>query len=70
MVEAGRNGDLAQKTLGAERRGDLRAQDLDRHRPVMPLIMREIDRRHATAAELSLDAVPAGKSCSETHSLS
>jgi len=59
MVEPGGNGDLTEKPLRAERSGELLTQDLDRYRPVVPLIVREIHRRHPAAAELPLDAVPA-----------
>ena len=67
MVEAGGDGDLAEEPLGTERRGKLRAQHLDGDGPVVPLIMREIDRRHPAATELPIDAVPTSQGFGESH---
>jgi hypothetical protein len=36
-------------------------QDLDRDRPAVLDILGEVDRRHAAAADLSIDPVPVGK---------
>ena len=40
VLEPGRRSDLAQEALGTERRGELRVQDLERHAPVVPEIVR------------------------------
>ena len=61
MLELGRELDLALKSLRAERRGEVRVQDLEGDGPVVVLVDREIHRRHAAATELSLDAVPSGE---------
>ena len=53
----GRRLDLAQEPLGAQRGGELRAQDLDGDAPVVPEVVGEVHRRHAARAELSLDAI-------------
>ena len=61
MVELGGDGDLAQEPLGAERVGEFRVEDLDRHRAVVLEIVREVDGGHAALAELALDAVAVGE---------
>ena len=50
----------AKKPLGAERRGELRVQHLDRDVAVVPDVAREVDGRHAAAADLALDAIAIG----------
>ena len=67
MVEAGGNRDLAQEPLRAQRGRDLGPQHLQRDGPIVLLIVGEIHRRHAAAAELALDAVPARQRCSQAH---
>ena len=57
MLEAGRDLDLPHEALGAERMGQLLVQDLERHRPIVPEIARQVDRSHAAAAELALEQV-------------
>ena len=52
MLQAGRHPDLAQKPLGSDPCRHVRPHDLDRHRTVVPAVMREVDGRHAAAAEL------------------
>jgi hypothetical protein len=42
----------------AERGGDLGVHYLERHVAVVAEIVREIDRRHPPASELTLDHVP------------
>ena len=57
MLEPGGEPDLAQEPLGAERGGELGVQHLERDRPVVPEVLREVDRGHAAAAELALERV-------------
>ena len=45
-----------EEPLGAERGGQLRAQHLEGDRPVVPEVVGEVDRGHAAAAQLALDA--------------
>ncbi len=54
--------DLAQEALGAELRGELRVEHLDRDRPMVLQILREEHRRHAPPTELTLDRVAVGES--------
>jgi hypothetical protein len=49
------------RTLGAEHGGELGAEDLDGDLPVVLAILGQIDRRHATAPQLPLDAVAVGQ---------
>ena len=49
-----------QEALAAERRGELGMEDLDGDVAVVLEVAREVDRRHAAAAELALDAVVGG----------
>ena len=53
--------DLGEKAIGAECRGELRIEDLERHVAIVPRIARQVDRRHAAVADLSFDLVPAGE---------
>jgi len=48
---------LAQETLAAERRGEVCVERLERDVAAVFYVVREIHRRHATDAELALDAV-------------
>ena len=59
MRQTRRDLDLAQKALMPERECDLGQQDLQRHPPVMLVILGQVDDRHATAAELAHDLVGA-----------
>src|SRR5207245_2797628 len=68
--EPRRDLDLAQEALGAERRGDLGPQHLDRDRPAVLEILREIDRGHPTVADLPLQCVAVGESRAERLELS
>ena len=61
MLQARGDADLAQEALGAERRGELGAQHLERDLAVVPEVVGEVDRGHAAAAELALDRVAAGE---------
>jgi hypothetical protein len=69
MVEPGADADLLQKSLGAEHRGELGTQDLERHHAVVLHVPGEIDRGHPTGAELAFDRVAAGESRGETGSV-
>src|SRR5665213_3513643 len=57
MLQIGCELDLLQKPLGAEHRGQFSVQHLDRDLAVMLEILGEVYGRHATRAELALDAV-------------
>ena len=63
VLQPGGEADLALEALGAERVGQLGVQHLERDGAVVPDVVREIDRRHAAAAELALDRVVAGETC-------
>src|SRR5207244_5076403 len=49
--------DLAQEALGAECRGDLGTQHLDRDQATVLQVPREVDRRHPAAPQLALECV-------------
>ena len=53
--------DFPLEPLGAEHGGELGSQHLDRDRPTVPEIVREVHGGHATVAELPLDAVAIGE---------
>ena len=57
MTEVRGHLDLAEKPLGAELGGQARVQHLEGDRPPVSQVAREIDRGHASTAELSLDRV-------------
>src|SRR5205814_10386689 len=61
MLEIGRDLDLAQKTLDADDRAELGVQHLERDVARVTDVAREIHRRHATAADLAINGVAAGK---------
>ena len=44
---------------------ELGVQHLDRHFAVVPHVLGEIHRRHATGAELALEAIALGERCRE-----
>jgi hypothetical protein len=52
--------DLVQEPLGAKHGGKFGVQHLDGDLAVVPDVVRKIDRRHAAAAELTLDRVAVG----------
>ncbi len=68
MLQLGRELDLAQEALGAERGGELGAEHLERDQPLVPQVAREIDRGHAALPELALDGVAVGQRGLETSS--
>ena len=61
MLEVGGGLDLGQEPLGADDRGQLGAQHLDRHLAVVLEVLGEVDRGHAAGAQLPLDAVAVGE---------
>jgi hypothetical protein len=65
MLESGGESDLALEALGPEHGGELRVQDLQRDGAVVLEVVGEIDRRHAPAPELPLDAVAVGEGGNE-----
>ena len=65
MLQGGDGLDLAEEPLGADDRGELRAQHLDRDLAVVLEVVREIDGGHAAGAELALDAIAIGQGVGE-----
>ena len=65
MLQPRREPDLLQEPLGAERLGELWVEDLERHQPVVPEVVRQVDRGHPPAAELALDRVAIAKGFDE-----
>ena len=61
MLEPGGDLDLAGEPLGAERGGELGAEDLHRDLAVVLQVLGEVDGGHAALAELALDAVAVGE---------
>src|SRR5689334_19035232 len=61
VAEAGGGRDLAEKTLPAERGGELGRQYLNRHRPAVLQVFGQVHGRHPAAAELALDRIPPGE---------
>ena len=61
MLEVRRDPDLAQKALGAEHRGELRLQHLDRDVAAVAEVVGEVHRGHAAGAELPRDPVALGE---------
>ena len=65
MLQLRRDLDLAQEPLGAERRAELRLEDLERNFAVVLQFVGEIDGRHPAFAEHALNAVPVGQGAGE-----
>ena len=61
MLEPGGEPDLALEALRAERRSQLRMQHLERDRAVVSEVPGEVDRGHAPAPKLTLEAVAFGQ---------
>ena len=57
MLEIRRRLDLGEKAFGADDRCQFGLQHLERHTPVVLQILGQVDGRHASFTELSLDAV-------------
>ena len=49
MLQVRRDLDLGQEPLDAEHGAELRVEDLERDRAVVPEVAREVHRRHAAA---------------------
>ena len=61
MLQARNRLDLAEESIRADHRGELRLEHLDRDLAIVLEVVREVDRRHAALAELSLDLVAVGE---------
>ncbi len=61
MAQLGREPDLAQKALGAERLRQIGLEHLDRDLAIVFEVAREVHGRHAARAELALDAIAVGE---------
>ena len=59
MLQAGGEADLALEAVVAHAGGELGVQQLERDRPVVPQVLREVDGGHPTAPELPLERVAA-----------
>lgn len=57
MAELGGELDLAEEALGAQGSGNLRVNQLERNRALLPEVMRQIDRGHAAPAQLAIHPV-------------
>src|SRR5207249_9635502 len=57
MLEPSGELDFAQEALAAERHGDFGAQRLEREEALVLRVAREVDCRHAAAAQLAIDDV-------------
>jgi hypothetical protein len=57
VAKVGGGPDLGNEALGADDRGQVRLEHLDRDIAVMSDVVREIDRRHPADTELPLDAI-------------
>ena len=55
VLQVGGELDLGQEPLGADDRGELGPQHLERHLAVVPEVVGEVDRRHAARADLALE---------------
>jgi hypothetical protein len=61
VLESGGETDLVQEPVWAEGSRELGTEYLERDRSVMTKVVREVDRRHAAPAELTLDPVAVGE---------
>jgi hypothetical protein len=61
MLQIGRDLDLAEEPLDPEHGAKFGVQDLERDVAVMPEIARQVDYRHAAAADLAIDGISAGQ---------
>ena len=53
--------DLVQETLGPDVGGELGREDLERDRPIVLEVARQIDQSHSAVIQTALDRVPAGE---------
>jgi hypothetical protein len=65
MLKPGGEPDLALKAFRPQIGGELRVEDLQRDRAVVPEVIGQIDRRHAAPAELALDPVTVAEGLGE-----
>jgi len=65
MLEVGRETDLALEAFSAERCGEIRVQDLERYRPLVLDVAREVDGGHPAVPKLALDLVAAREGFTE-----
>ncbi len=61
VLEAGGHPDLLQEPLRPEDRGELLTQHFHRHLAVVPDVVGEVDGRHPTPADLTLDGIAASE---------
>ncbi|MCZ6917880.1 MAG: hypothetical protein O7I93_13975 [Gemmatimonadetes bacterium] len=61
MLEIRGDLDLVQERLGTDDGSEFRTQHLHRHLPAVFEILGEVDRGHATGAQLALDGVAVGQ---------
>lgn len=61
MIEARRDLDLAEKAFGADGRGELGAQNLDRDLALVAYVLGEINGGHAAAADPLRDRILIGE---------
>jgi hypothetical protein len=61
MLQVGGGLDLLKEPLGADDRGELRAQHLEGDLAIVPLVVGQVDRRHTAGTELALDRVAIGE---------
>ena len=61
MLETCRGLDSIEEPLGANDRGKLGAEDLERHLVLMLEVVREVHDGHAADAEFAVDALAAGE---------
>jgi len=67
VLQPGGEADLALESLRPQRRGQLGVEHLERHRPVVPKVLGQVNDGHAPAAELALDLVAIPQSRAEVH---
>jgi hypothetical protein len=65
VAELGRDLDLSEKPLGAERDGEFLVQHLDRHHTIVLEVAGEVDGRHTSGTKLLLDIVAFGEACAK-----
>jgi hypothetical protein len=65
VLEPGGELDLREEALGAQGLGQLGVKDLERHRPIVAQVARQVDSGHATATELALDDVAITECCGQ-----
>ena len=52
MLQPGGDVDLAEKPFATDRRPDLGVEDFDRHRSVVLVVLRQVDRGHPAPTEI------------------